>query len=699
MPKETGNRRFSAIPLPPTVVDAWSPVERQECVSHSVKLAGGDGSEQKEGSEAPELTSDNHAFYVGKLIPNTVSERIRRLLGWRLSREKIDPEAKEKIDPEERMYNKEFFAGALESLFTNLQEGQKARVVVCRSLSELINGPNDVEHALTSEQEICLIKRIAKRKFRKTENSLEVVDLEKQPQHEALFRALRASVKPETGRADIEKALADNEDEQSVIAETNSLRIAKMLFKAAAKSENLRKAFSKTIPDKLEDSAPENPDLQYYSLIEVAIRLGDILNGIYIHGGSNRQAIYNGIIIQLIRGKEGRYKDIEELKPLFEMLKGLRFETLHLDNEKNYYRFKKIQSLARCRMLIYAALLVGVVAGGVIAGKWHERGQQKRRQDEVNELLRERLDDITFYIDRFEMDKKHNVNKFHEITNEILNDLKLRYQFSQDMCDELKPFLQKYLLDNKHLLGSIYRVNSIRMDMADLFIQKHDLYFKNRGIETGRPYQHLYHYIPIFRVLLESDEDVSFRSNPADNISGTPIKNVENIGTFVGGEDYGWEYEFYLYKADGKSHIVARDRVNEEYGSQDKCFTSKRAKKGAAAFFRMIERYDTLPLDGFNSQIRSMTYWLKDDKDRQFCEKRSEKKSKSTDFIYRPVVYADFFRRYVYEVIKYQGYDSAREQLVDCLLARTLADTHFTHWRMNEVAERYKKAHGGGSKY
>ena len=683
MPKEFENRRLDSIPLPNPIVEALSPVEKQRCVSHSVKLEGDDGHEKRESIASPELTSNNHAFYVGKLIPKTTSEKIRSLLGWNT--------------PHERIYNEEFLTGALEYLFDNLGEGQKARVVVCRSLSELLNGPEDVEHALTTDKEIALIKRIAKKKFKKTEDCLEVVDLEAQPQHKDLFEALHNSVDPETGGVDIEKALAENEDGESVVAESTSLQIAKILFAAAKSSEELDEAFKRAMPGKIKDSADENSAAQYYSLVEVAIRLGDILNGMHIQGGSERQAVYNGIIIQLVKGEEGKYIDIEELKPLFPMLKGLRFETLHLHNEENYYHLKKVQNLARYRMLIFITLLLSIALGGAGIGQWHERRQQKRRQDDVDGVIRQSLKDTTFYVDKFTIGKEHNVNIFHEMTKRILNDLQLRYQLSEDACEELKPFIQKYLLDNQILLSYVYRNNSMRIDMADLFVRKHAIYFKNKGADIGRPYQHLHKYIPIFRALLESDENLSFGDGSIDPVHPVGKKNVKYVGTFVSGESYNEKYEFYLHKDGDKNYLVARDRYKEEYGSNDKYFTSKRAREGVREFFKMIARYDALSLDEFSSQIHRMTYWSKDDKDRLFCEKRSIKNpigSLGSFSPYAPAIYKDFFSKFEYLVIEERDYDTKRETPVDCLLARTPQDKAFTYSRMMEVVKRYRKAKG-----
>ncbi len=648
-----------------------------EYVSHSVKIKGDDRYDAEQSPDTPMLTSANHAFYVGKIIPRLFREGIKNLLGWGSS--------------QERIYNSEFLAGALDYLFADIKEGHRARVVVCRSLSELFNGSEDVEDALTTEQEIILIKKIAKKKFKK-EDLLEVMDLEEQPQHKALFEALRSSVDSETGLVNIEKALSDDNG-QSVVAENDSLQIAKMLFRANQESEELSKAFKKAIPARLKDSAEDNPTAQYYPLIEVAIRLADNLHGMHIQGGSERQAIYNGIIIQLIKGEGGRYKDVEELKHLFEVLQGLRFETLHLSNEKNEHRIKRMKNLFRWRMAIYTTLFLSVLSAGVVIGQWHEKNKQKRRQDEVNEILKTELKDLIFYLDRFEIGKEHNVKIFNELVRKILDDLRIRYQMPDEICEELKPFVQKYLLDNKLLLGSMYRSNSTRIDRSDLFVRMHDIYFKNKGVDAGKPYGHLYRYVSMLKALLESDENLSFNTESIDPVHPTGKKEVEYVGTFISGRDYGNKYEFYLYKADDREYLVARNRNKERYQTNDRHYTSKRAKEGAAAFLQMISRYDALPLNDLNSQIHRMTYWSEDDKDREYCEQRSVSQRTAT-LLSSPITYRDTFGRFEYSVIEDNGYDRKREESVDCLLAKKPKDKVFNHSRMTEVVRRYGKARG-----
>src|SRR3989338_4060836 len=172
-----GERKEHAISVsvPEIIGKALQPVEKNDpSIYVSAKLW-----EQGKVNLALEnlsLTSENHAIYIGKYLPLTPGEKMRRFLGWG------------KVP--ERIYNEEMILGALDYAFAHVQKGQKVRVVVCRILSELFNGTEDVTQALPVEAEIKWIYKLAQKHFKKGKEHLEVVALEKDPLHEELFKRL-----------------------------------------------------------------------------------------------------------------------------------------------------------------------------------------------------------------------------------------------------------------------------------------------------------------------------------------------------------------------------------------------------------------------------------------------------------------------------------------------------------------------------
>ncbi len=677
-----------AIPLPDTVVTALSPIRKEQCVKHSVKLQSDSNVvvEESPGRE-PKLISENHAFYVGKIIPPCLSERLKQVMGWG--------------DRYERIYNKEFIRGTLSYLFEHLEEGEKARVVVCRSLSEMMNGPKDVEDALSTEEEIELIKRIAEKKFQKGEESLEVVDLEKLPHHKELFERLRSGIDPETGLMDMTKALETETDEAEAANPSSSLSIARQLYKAAQKSEQLSFAFYKAMPARLknEESGQEDSSAQYYALAEVAIRLSDIINGWKIQGGSERQAVYNGIIIQLIKGGEGRYKDVPELQELFKLLEGAGFETLSLDRKDNYYHQKKVQTAARTRLGIYAALALSLVTASFGVGRWYEGKKEKEKQAEIERgIIRNRLRYTQFRIDgKYTVPEEYNPSVFRRLHKRAMLHLKSRYNLDDDRCEALAAFLKSYLLRNKRVLPSIYGGNRyLLIDLIDGFVQENEVYFKEKGIEVGKPYQKLQRFIPEFKKLLTSDEDLVVSESAGIDYTGPSSvesqKKMIRIGGFYSGAMLPNKFEFYVYTDEkGREHLVAFDPDTKSANNplHIKHFTSKRARLGAWQFLYAMQRFNILPLQQIGDGLtfsRSPA-----DFQRKACHIREENNNSVIRNLYEPLRYRNAETGTRYNIFEVTGVSPEEKISFPCVLAATDDDARFTFKRGVEVAKRYHR--------
>ncbi len=684
MAKETEKRGLS-LPLPDTVAEALSHVPKQNCVKHSVKLKGDSNVVVENESDAePKLISENHAFYVGKIIPSGISDRIKRVLGWG--------------DKKERIYNEEFIQGALSYMFDHLEEGQKARMVVCRSLSEIMNGPQDVEDAMSTEKEIEMIKRIARKKFQKDEKSLEVVDMETLSHHADLFSALRSAIDPETGSLDMEKALRENSEEADEIKQSSSFQIARQLFEAVQNSEELSCAFQKAVPARLKDDAEEEDStVSHYALIEVAIRLSDICNGWKIQGGSDRQAIYNGIIIQLIKGNEGRYRDVPELQQLFTMLEGAGFETLSLDRDKNFHHLKKIQSTARARMLIYAALALSVVTASFGVGRWYEGKKEKERQVEIErDIIRNRLRDTQFSIDgRITVDEKNNPNIFKGIYKRAMQHLKARYALDDDRCEALSAFLKGYLLRKKGSLPTIDGGNHyLLIDLVDGFAQENAIYFKEKGITVEKPYQNLQHLIPKFKQLLASKENLVIPENSVVDYTGpsgmASGKGAERIGEFYCGAAIHNEFVFYLYEDKaGKEHLLALDPYARPANKpqHEKYLSSKMAKLGAWQFLYAMERFGILPLHKIGGELRLS----RDPADfqKKACKPKEMENSSLMRGVYKPLSYRNAETGVHYNLLAIPSYSVEEKIYVPCVIAAAEGDARFTFKRAAEIGKHY----------
>jgi hypothetical protein len=674
------HRRPEAIPLPDTLRDALSrPSRYAPYVSHSVKAQGNNESPGKS-----ELTTDNHAFYVGKMVPYSFGEKVRKLLGWG--------------EVDGRIYTPEVIEGLLNYAARHLEDGEKVHFVIAPALSELFNGPKDIGRALSSQKEIELIRKIAGGEFfnRFGTMPLEITDIEEEPLHKDLFAKLRSSVDPETKIVDSEKAF-ETEEKIELSENASSLQIARFLYKVSQEDDRFNEALRHAVPGRLKES----DNTEYYALTEIAIRLAEILNGRFVHGGVERQEVYDVIVERILKGKKGSYKNIEAFEPLFKLFEGKRFETVHLKTGENYYELKKKRNLARVRILLIMALAGGGAWGAYEGGRYQEKKEQKARAEQIDRDLKSELFGIAFHMDspHIEISKERNVEIFHEIVNEALKDIGLRYRLSQDILEELKPFLQRHFLEHKNTISTIHAGNNfLRIDLEDLFIRQNALFFKNKGIKIEKPYQSLIPYTEAFKALLASGENLTVSlKNSAD------ANDFESIGTFYSGQGYNNEYGFYWYDSGNKRHLVAKSgtktyyeriegpiassEIKKEYSE----FSSEKAKEGARQFLYSVRRFDAVGLLEYESLLFDLRSRKNYEKPGTLCKDLSQSDNLVRIMGTDKGRYKDSFGEFDYELVVGNDSDAKTFLSKKCLLARDVkaGEPEFTNKTAHEMADRY----------
>lgn len=318
------------------------------------------GKRVKSPEAAPELTSANSAIYIGKLFPpNLLKEIPLHTFGF---------------ETDEKIYGPLFIRAALDYGFKHTAPGEKVKIVVCRALSELLNGRKDTEGTYTEEEEINLLYGEAfLTAGRAKARTLEVITMDQVPDNISLFEKLRAAQDPTTKIVDIEKAYGT---ENSMLSENPSaLEITQFLYAAAQKNPRLKEAFFKMRPAKVRENNDYPESSKYYGLTEIAIRLRAILSGQYIHMGVERQGVYDKMISEIVRGhnQKGLMKDVTELYPLYDLFAGENFETVHINTKTNIFKQKASQKLAMSRAFIWGSVMnCLLLGGGLLNAKMHE---------------------------------------------------------------------------------------------------------------------------------------------------------------------------------------------------------------------------------------------------------------------------------------------------------------------------------------
>lgn len=311
------------------------------------------GKPPKDKNAEPKMTADTAAIYIGKLYPLSLTEEL--------------PHHTFGFQSPERIYGDEFIKACLDYGFRHTPSGEKVKIVVCPSLSVLLNGPDDIKGAYTLQEEVRRIYTIAALSFSNRVNDLEVVAMENDPENAQIFQHLSQCKDPVSGEVGIERAYGKNElSECNLSTNASALEIAKFLYQACQKNDRLREIFFKMRPAKVRNM-PYPESSKYYGLTEIAIRLRAILAGQKLHIGAERQDVYDKWIVAIVRGRNqnGQFKDFSELYPLYELFQGKTFETVHINTKNNAFRKEKDKKSAWNRFFVFGAIINCLAIGGI----------------------------------------------------------------------------------------------------------------------------------------------------------------------------------------------------------------------------------------------------------------------------------------------------------------------------------------------
>jgi len=311
------------------------------------------GKPPRDKETEPKMTAVTSAIYIGKLCPLPfVEEAPHHTFGFQAP---------------ERIYGDEFIKAFLDYGFRHTPPGEKVRVIICPSLSDLLNGKDDTKDAYTLQEEAQRIHMIAAFSFAKRLPDLELISMEGVPENQALFQRLTECKNPTTGEVDIDRAYGkEAANEIKLSPDSSALEIAQFLYQATQKNDKLRDIFFKMRPAKVREmDYPESS--KYYGLTEIAIRLRAILSGQKLHIGAERQDVYDKWIVAIVRGKNqnGQFKDFTDLYPLYELFQGKSFETVHISTKNNTFRKMKDRKLAWTRAFIFGSVINCLAIGGL----------------------------------------------------------------------------------------------------------------------------------------------------------------------------------------------------------------------------------------------------------------------------------------------------------------------------------------------
>lgn len=666
-----------------------SPDISAEGVQHLVRIAPEKKSKRKPSS----LNEHNHGWYTGKLAQSAVGWRnwLRRVFGF-----------------EDKIYDQPFYQGSIDYLDEVTVKGMRPMIRVCPTVSEIVNGPEDVEGHFSGQDQVEWIKGLAHRKFGLSEEDIQVENIEDLPEHSGLFNLLRGLI-PVMGssHSTFEKVFGCIEDLkiEKVRGEYYSYEIAAVLYQTMLESDDgqenqLLQAFRSLVPEKLKKKAAEDPNsiYHYYGLLEIAIRITDLLNGRFIQGGADRQERYDDVITNLMIGEKGRFKGIEGLQSLFDLLKDCpRFEAMYLHTEKNHYKKSFNRIVKWARGILATIGVVGLSYGGVLIGQSIERSSLQRREKKIEQLTKRALKGVAIQGPHLphlsDNDPPKNLITFHSIKRSILVQLERRYNINEDLLGTLRPMVHDFLLNMINREHYLNNEAASHIDFADLFVDQNRALMIQLGV-SPQPYNNLlfmredlfklYNKKAKSRLVSPTCKD----RHPASSHQSTLGEKCIRLYKMAAFTDYnGQKFEFYRTK---QGDVVARDR-SLEYGKEKKIFSTSRAQWGARMLITDLERSDVVRgLHSIRVSIKRLSLMSK--QEHCECAKQSVTHSESTYYMYHPFDYKDSFGRFAYQVVHYPMNDRRRKYPY-CILARKNNEKHYTYKRGLEVAKRYHQAH------
>lgn len=661
-------RRFDSIPLPETVTDALNPVPRDDD-SVSFKVDGRRLTSPDEIREA--LRSMGHAFYVGRFVPLSTGERVRRLLGFK--------------GVPERLYSEEFLESVLGYLAHHLPEGAEARLVYGGALREFFPDGEACGEALSYEDFRDLICDMVELKFGSEEN-IHVSNLEDDPLHQRLIARLREAMNPATGETNVAAAL-DGEGRLYTLRMMDSHTWACFLYRATQQDPRVFGAFSATRTRKQKELYGDDPGhaSHYYALAEVAMRLADFFgNRISLQGGTDQQGKYDDIIAGLLRGERGRFRGSEALAPLFEWLRKNPpppFGTLHVTTSDSYPARKARQTRARIRSMIFAA--AGLAAGTAVWQAGYERGQEDalHETEALDDYLARELENVDFYVDhKFEIAQDDKLSYFKgELVPSLMKDLGIRYQLGAErfVSLQLKQLLIQHLIRNKGLLRNSPDDQETRILLLDSFVRENEAYFLAQDLDFGRPYLAFAAYRGAFDNTEALDREIEVRADVGPSIDD------QYIGEFIATESYAFAVELYVVHVGGIPYLMGRDRAHETVNPDGtwgpKMFSTRVGKRYVAAFRRASKKYDVAPLAAHRREFPF--YVLEEGEDRTVL-------TEEAPFLKRLPDYADYYDgRFHYELGVYSFWDDEKKVERKVLVARDVqrGDTNFSTQTAREV--------------
>ncbi|MCF7834879.1 hypothetical protein K9M48_02375 [Candidatus Gracilibacteria bacterium] len=444
----------------------------------------------------------------------------------------------------EGIYNDEVITALLSFFMKNISKDQTFTIELANIVSEILNDNDNKEQYYSYEEQKKHIINIAKKLNKKGSKKLLIIDI--QDRNPELFEALK-----DNGIA----ALNNKSKKPTLNLDNfNSLDIAQYLYRATKKNPEYFDDLKKLKPAHLQNV---NGNTDYYGLIELAIRINDLLHGIIVQGGVARQKKYDALLLRHINPNDPGYPVLKDLKIFCanvldkqgeEIPYGNKFRGLYFDTEKSEMLVQKIQEKEKIRSKIrgttsiISALLIGVLGTNQVM----QYSQSKKLKEQTQETIKEIFENKKAYRSGDMGGGEYLGDEKIEAINSYVENLYNRFIFRYGGIGkftetEFKSKIIDCLNDQKvlDLLGQ-YRGgdNMVTEDKVidEYLIPRNIGEFKTSGVDVV-PYSDYLKYTDAFvnTILLEEDFETNRdETNRINGVRGSTynFKLADEIGSY-----------------------------------------------------------------------------------------------------------------------------------------------------------------------
>lgn len=371
----------------------------------------------------------------------------------------------------------------------------------------------------------------------------------------------------------------------------SSYRIAYDLYQAVKADPSFAQVFKGLMPEGLPEEEDESgfSFLAGYSLFETAIHLADVIKGRPCQIGVGRQAKYNEVVIELMKGKKGSWKGLKVLHPLFERVKSETFLGVNVAKNPNPVTSSIRRSRARLRLgagLGGAATLVGL---GALLG---EKMAQDRFEDLDVIYAPQMADIVQGQSCRGEdswmgtLDEDEKARRLKSRLGEIREVLKIRYDIEYSDSDWHEEGVSDFLDFLSQDIGGVgydglcdflLTFDQYAVDMTDRYVATKKASFKRRGADTSRPFAYL------GELNFQTPETVVTICTSDIN----PTFSSTYLGQFSSFDSIYRPVDLYEVREFGRTFLATRNDAD--------CFTTEKIPEIAEDYAFTLRRWAALP--------------------------------------------------------------------------------------------------------